>query len=483
MRRDGAFTYAVTAGALPPGLALNGATGVISGTPTTSGTFNFTITATDAGSCTGSLAYTVTINPSGCGTITISPATLPNAVLGMLYSQTLTASGGTAPYTFAVTAGALPAGLTLSAAGVISGTPQVTGPFNCTITATDSASCTGSQIYTLTVVAISDYVVGQGDGQPNANRVRVYTPAGTPTSVDFLAYAAGQWGVNVASGNVNGPIFDEILTGPGPGPVFGPQVRGWDRAGTPLAKINYYAYGTLKFGVNVGSADVENDAFDEILTGAGPGPVFGPHVRGWNYDNVTLTAIAKISFFAYGTLKYGVNVTGGSVDADAFDEIGTGPGPGVIFGPQMRGWNYDGANITAISKVNFNAFAGLTYGLNLAWGDVDGDGFDELIATPGPGPTNPSRFVGYDYDGTTISALPGFDITPFTTMYGGRVGAGDLLGDLSEDLIAGAGPNSVATSETQGYDYTGSALVLVPPTFVPFTGGYGVNVSGGILGY
>ncbi|MFN7974375.1 MAG: Ig domain-containing protein [Acidobacteriota bacterium] len=81
---------------LPPGLALSRATGVISGTPTTSGTFNFTITATDAASCTGSRAYALVINPSRCGTI-LSPPTLPNGTVGVPYSQTVTASGGTAP--------------------------------------------------------------------------------------------------------------------------------------------------------------------------------------------------------------------------------------------------------------------------------------------------------------------------------------------------------------------------------------------------
>ncbi|MFN7976184.1 MAG: putative Ig domain-containing protein, partial [Acidobacteriota bacterium] len=143
------YTFAVTAGALPPGLALNAATGVVSGTPTTPGTYNFTITATDANSCTGSRAYTVTI---ACATITVNPASLPNGTIGVAYSQTVTASGGTAPYTFAVTAGALPAGLALNAAtGVISGTPTATGTFNFTITATDANGCTGNRAYTVVI--------------------------------------------------------------------------------------------------------------------------------------------------------------------------------------------------------------------------------------------------------------------------------------------------------------------------------------------
>ena len=73
--------------------------------------------------------------------------------MGASYSQTLTANGGTAPYTFAVTAGSVPAGLTLSTAGVLSGTPTTAGSSSFTVTATDSDGVTGSQAYTLAVSA------------------------------------------------------------------------------------------------------------------------------------------------------------------------------------------------------------------------------------------------------------------------------------------------------------------------------------------
>jgi Putative Ig domain len=82
----------------------------------------------------------------------LSPSTLPDGTVGTAYNQTITASGGTAPYTFAVTSGALPDGLTLdSNTGVISGSPTVANTFNFTITATDSVGCTGSQAYTVII--------------------------------------------------------------------------------------------------------------------------------------------------------------------------------------------------------------------------------------------------------------------------------------------------------------------------------------------
>jgi hypothetical protein len=91
---------------------------------------------------------------AGCPTITIAPATLPNGAVGVAYSQTLTPSGGTAPYTFTVTGGALPPGLALSTAGVVSGTPTTAGTFNVTIRATDVNGCFASVTYAIVVAAV-----------------------------------------------------------------------------------------------------------------------------------------------------------------------------------------------------------------------------------------------------------------------------------------------------------------------------------------
>jgi hypothetical protein len=77
----------------------------------------------------------------------LSPAALPNGAVGTAYSQTITASGRASPYTYATTAGALPAGLSLSSSGVLSGTPTTAGTSNFTITATDGASHTGNRAY------------------------------------------------------------------------------------------------------------------------------------------------------------------------------------------------------------------------------------------------------------------------------------------------------------------------------------------------
>lgn len=113
-----------------------------------------------AGATTGP----ITISKTGCGNvqtasftfcnpITINPATLNSATQGVTFNQTLTATGGTAAYSFAVTAGALPNGLTLSSTGTLAGSPTVFGTANFTVTATDANGCTGTRAYSLLIFA------------------------------------------------------------------------------------------------------------------------------------------------------------------------------------------------------------------------------------------------------------------------------------------------------------------------------------------
>lgn len=87
-----------------------------------------------------------------CPVLTVNPATLPNGVVGTPYSQTVSAIGGTPPYDFAVSSGALPTGLILIATGTIQGTPVAAGTFNFTVTATDINGCPGSRPYSIIIV-------------------------------------------------------------------------------------------------------------------------------------------------------------------------------------------------------------------------------------------------------------------------------------------------------------------------------------------
>ncbi|HYQ86707.1 MAG TPA: HYR domain-containing protein [Bacteroidota bacterium] len=143
------YTYAVTSGSLPAGLTLKADSGKIRGTPTTPGSSNFVITATDAQGCKGSQSYTIAVT---CPTISLLPTSLPAGSTGTPYSQTIVASGGAAPYVYKVTTGTLPPGLSLdSLSGALTGGPTQGGSFTFTITARDTNRCTGQRSYTIVI--------------------------------------------------------------------------------------------------------------------------------------------------------------------------------------------------------------------------------------------------------------------------------------------------------------------------------------------
>lgn len=138
-------------GNLPAGLSLNPSTGAITGQPASAGTSSFTLTVTDAAGRSVQRAFSITV--TAFVITTASP--LPTGTAGVSYSQTFAATGAPAPYSWAVTAGALPPGLALSAAGVLSGTPSTPGTFNFTVrassTAPTGAPLTASSDFTMAV--------------------------------------------------------------------------------------------------------------------------------------------------------------------------------------------------------------------------------------------------------------------------------------------------------------------------------------------
>ena len=132
------YSWSVTSGTLPKGLSLS-SDGVVSGTPTSAGSSTVTIQVTDTGSIAGKGALTAAIVISD-GSVAITTASpLAQGMLNVAFKSTLTATGGTPPYSWSVASGSLPAGVTLSAAGVISGTPTAYGTNSFTVQVADSA--------------------------------------------------------------------------------------------------------------------------------------------------------------------------------------------------------------------------------------------------------------------------------------------------------------------------------------------------------
>lgn len=177
------FAFAVSTGATPDGLNFS-SSGTLSGTPTAAGLSTFTVRAADVEGCAGTQSVTLRI----CPVITLAPASLPAAPVHTPYSVSLSAEGGTGPYTFTITQGTLPAGLSL-VNGVITGTP--TGPAvsaPLTLHATDSNGCDGSIQVTLAVTAAT--LTGSLYQDANASGTR--EPGEPPLpGVDILITSAG----------------------------------------------------------------------------------------------------------------------------------------------------------------------------------------------------------------------------------------------------------------------------------------------------
>ena len=147
------YVFSLASGSLPPGITLNASSGAVGGTPTTAGTYTFTIQVKDSRGNTDTATCTIIVINSAldlqCGTCGNSKATA-----GTAYSSTLKVTGGNGPFTYSMSNSTLPAGLTLgSSSGVISGTPTTAGTYTFTTKVTDSKGKTDTVTCTLVVVA------------------------------------------------------------------------------------------------------------------------------------------------------------------------------------------------------------------------------------------------------------------------------------------------------------------------------------------
>lgn len=219
------LNYSVRNGTLPSGLTVDSKTGLLTGTPTTVGTYTFTLQVSDSTGAISSQFFTVNIHPA-LAFVTASP--LPPGTTGVNYSQTFAATGGLAPYTF--NSNDTPPGLTLTPAGVLSGIP-IAGTFPFTVSATDATTAKISSKFELDVgnagpllqvstTALTFTAPFEGDSppaqfvdvtpvgtQPLSFRVLVDAGAGTPApgwiSVKPVnAFAPGRLVVSVAQGTL-----------------------------------------------------------------------------------------------------------------------------------------------------------------------------------------------------------------------------------------------------------------------------------------
>ncbi len=249
----------------------------------------------------------------------------------------------------------------------------------------------------------------------NGAFARVFTAAGTTKRTGFFAYeTAARGGTQVVSIDINGDAKNETII------ADTTYVTILNSDGTTSAKFAPYTE-VFKHGVNIAVGDLENDGRLEIVTGTENGG--GPQVRIFNTDGVLINP----GFFAYDTaFRGGVNVAIGDLNGDAVNEIIAGAGVGG--GPHVRVLNKNGKVINPGFFAYDPAFRG---GVNVAVGDVDNDGIDDIVTGPGKGGGPHIRV--FNKDGMLKNEFLSGDTA---SKDGVEVVAPDIDGDGSAEIIA-----------------------------------------------
>lgn len=263
-----------------------------------------------------------------------------------------------------------------------------------------------------------------GAGVGGGPRVKVYESDTGTLLFDFFAYEPTfRGGVHVTQGDVNGDGVDDIITTPAAG--GGPLVKVFDGLNGQLLAA-FYAYDPNFFGgVFAAVTDVNNDGFGDIIVGAGIGG--GPHIRVFSGKDLS----DLYSFFAYDmSLRDGVTVAGGDINSDGFGDLIIGAGPGG--GPHVK--VFSGRDLQILTE-QFPFAASLRGGIFMGAGDVNGDGRTDVIVGSGGGAAPGIAVI--DGNGTVLKRIflafgPNFD-------GGVRVTVADVNGDGFGDIIAGAG--------------------------------------------
>ena len=479
----GPFTFAVTTGTLPAGLTLTAA-GALTGTPTAAIASTFTVTATSPANLTGSLAYTLTVTAVP---VVVSPIALPNGAVGTAYNQTITATGPAGPFTFAVTTGTLPAGLTLTAAGALTGTPTTAAASTFTVTATSPANLTGNRAYTLTVTtppppAATPILVG---GLLNGTAA-VFNPVNnayqTGASKTFAGFPRN---VRTATADVNNDGVPDFIGGSGPGSV---NVIAVIDGKTGATLVSFSPFETaFAGGLFVAVADMNRDGFADVIVtpDQGGGPIVAIY-SGKSFAAGTGGEAAQLDrFFGIDdpAFRGGARAAAGDVNGDKTPDLvvsaGFGGGPRIAI--------FDGSDIapgrTPRKFVgDFLAFEErLRNGAFVTVGDMTNDGKAELVFGGGPNGAPRVRI----FDGSKLLAAGAFtnldavatqsQISDFfagnSSLRGGvHLAIGNVDGDGRADLITSSGDNE--TSAVRLYRATTILANAASPspdqTFDPF---------------
>ncbi len=286
-------------------------------------------------------------------------------------------------------------------------------------------------------------------------------------------YKAYGNGPLICSGDVNGDGKDEILVSKGPARENDMGVLVLNGDGTLVDRLPAVD-AQSRYGANLAAGDIDGDGVDEIITARGP----------WHRNDTLITVLTGSGrqltrFIAFPKKKYGVNLAAGDLNGDGKDEIIAGMGPGQGYYPMIRVFTGSGTLLLEfqVDDVidNEGYYRKMRHGVRVSSGDIDGDGKDEIVAAAPHVYPYQTYCMTIDFTGSAMVPVQSewFRVYIPGARCGLSTAVGDVDGDGISEIVTGPGP----------YSYSAGHLMVLKKrdmilfeTF-PFDALYGITVA------
>lgn len=325
----------------------------------------------------------------------------------------------------------------------------------------------------------AEIVVSMGANHRTSQAIGIFNTSGDLLA-SFTPFAGSKYnldyGVNIAIGDIDGDGKADIVAALGAASKNPAEIAAYRTDGTLIPGSDFIAMNTM-YGAKVAAADFDGDGKAEIVVGAGANSRNPAQVRVFTYNSGAISDTG-INFNAF-TVKGGVNVATGDIDGDGIPELITAAGANYLALPEIKVWKIDTSSLMwsiVDTGIKFIAFSG-KYGANVTTGDLNGDGINEIIVSSGPDPyRGPNIIKAFNGNGTEFGLM----ITDSSKGYGLNVASADLDSDGVAEIVAGLGPSLKNPSIMKIYKAGGALL----STFTAFNNSrYSAGVAAGELGY